>query len=356
VPHRYPFPIPFGWFCVGYPEDFPAGTAKPLYYWGRHLVGWRDTEGTVHVHGAFCPHLGAHLGHGGTVEGTEIACPFHGWRYDAEGTNTCIPYSERINRRARLTTFPTIERNGVVLSWYHPHGEAPQWDVPEVAELGDHPDWSTTIRTDYVIDASIQEMAENSVDSAHFRFVHNTATVPEIDEYVTGFPEATMRSSQKFPTPRGVMEGRIDTHAWGPGLSLVRFSGIVDTINYAVTTPIEADRCILRFNFRFKTMGDEKTTRNVGRAFVAEVDKQVREDKPIWEHKAHLVRPALADADGPFMKFRSWAAQFYAEPVGDERTVYPPPFWPDRMDDAPAKATASARNAPPPEPAPRPAG
>jgi hypothetical protein len=43
------------------------------------------------------------------------------------------------------------------------------------------------------------------------------------------------------------------------------------------------------------------------------------------------------------MKFRTWAAQFYAEPVGDDRLVYPPPFWPDRVDDAPAKATASAR-------------
>ena len=37
--HRYPFPLPFGWFCVGYPEEFPVGEARPLYYWARHLVG-----------------------------------------------------------------------------------------------------------------------------------------------------------------------------------------------------------------------------------------------------------------------------------------------------------------------------
>ena len=67
-------------------------------------------------------------------------------------------------------------------------------------------------------------------------------------------------------------------------------------------------------------MGDEETTRNVGQAFVREVDKQFLEDKPIWEHKAHLVRPALADNDGPFMKFRKWAAQFYAE--GDQRRAH----------------------------------
>jgi phenylpropionate dioxygenase-like ring-hydroxylating dioxygenase large terminal subunit len=343
--NRYPFPIPFGWFQVGYPEDFPVGQPKPLYYFGRHLVAWRDEAGEVHVQGAFCPHLGAHLGHGGTVEGCEIKCPFHGWKFDGEGVNTEIPYSERTNRKAHVDTLPALERNGLVMAWYHPHGEAPKWDVPEIPEFGDHPDFSTVVRTDYRVDACWQEMSENGVDSAHFRYVHNTASVPQIDHYETDGHESDMRSSQKFPTPRGVMEGRIDSHLYGPGLSIVWFTGIIDTVNLACTTPVDAERCEIRFNFRFRTMGDEKTTANVGRAFVAEVDKQVQEDRPIWEHKAHLVRPALADNDGPFTKFRRWASQFYAEPIGDERLVYPPPYWEDRMDDAPAKSTASARHA-----------
>ena len=341
--HRYPFPIPFGWYCLGYPEDFPVGEAKPLYYWGLHLVSWRDAAGAVHVQDAFCPHLGAHLGHGGTVEGCEIRCPFHGWRYDAEGSNTAIPYSERQNRKARLRTFPTLERNGVTFAWYHPHDEPPGWEVPEVPEFTGHPDWTVVMRSSYEVEAAIQEMAENAVDSAHFRYVHNTADVPSLDEYTTGFPDAVMRSTVKYATGRGVVEGRLDNHAWGPGVSLVTFGGIVDTLNYTTTTPIETDRCLVRFHFAVRSMGDEAMAEGVGKAFAAEVDKQVREDKPIWEHKAHLVRPALADNDGPFMKFRKWMAQFYAEPVGDDRLVYPPPFWPDRLDEAPAKATASAR-------------
>jgi phenylpropionate dioxygenase-like ring-hydroxylating dioxygenase large terminal subunit len=340
---RYPFPIPFGWFQVGYPDEFPRGEAKALYYFGRHLVAWRDDTDELHVMDAFCPHLGAHLGHGGTVDGCELVCPFHGWQFDAEGANTSIPYSERLNKKASIRSYPTVERNGVTMAWYHPDDAAPMWEIPDIAECADDPEWSTVIRTSYVIEAAWQEMGENAVDSAHFRYVHNTATVPEIEEYTTSFPEAITKSSQKFVTPRGVMEGRIDSHGYGPGLSVVWFNGIVDTLNFACTTPIEADRCEIRFNFRFKTMGDEKTTSSVGRAFVAEVDKQMLEDKTIWEHKAHLVRPALADTDGPFMKFRKWAAQFYAEPVGDERDVYPSPHWPDRMDEAPAKATASAR-------------
>ena len=344
---RFPFPVPFGWFCVGEPADYPVLAAKAAYYWDRHLVIWRDEANTLHVQDAFCPHLGAHLGHGGTVSDGCITCPFHGWRYGADGTNVEIPYSDRVNRKAKLRTFPTVECNGLSFAWYHPdESVAPMWEVPEFPEFsGTHPEWSTLISTSYEIDTTWQEMAENGVDSAHFRYVHNTATVPELDSYETGFPISAMRSSQKFPTPRGVMEGRIDTTSYGPGMSMVSFAGIVDTLNLAVTTPIAADKCIIRFNFRFKTMGDEKTTRGVGKAFVNEVHRQVLEDKPIWEHKAHLVRPALADTDGPFMKFRKWCAQFYAEPVGagDERSVFPPPWWPDRIDEAPAKATASAR-------------
>jgi len=343
---RSPFPIPFGWFAIGYPEDIPHGAAKALYYFDRHLVAWRDAAGALHVQDAFCPHLGAHLGHGGTVEGCEIVCPFHGWRFDADGTNTDIPYSARTNRRARLRTFPVVERNGISMVWYHPDPEvAPMWEVPEVPEFNGDPDWSTVIRTEHVIDAPWQEMAENAVDAAHFRYVHSTAEVPELVAYETDeFPYSQMRSRQRFPTPRGVMEGRIDSRMVGPGMSVVEFSGIVDTLNLAVTTPIERNRSIIRFNFRFKTLGDETTTANVGRAFVQEVDRQVLEDKPIWEHKAYLPRPALADTDGPFTKFRRWAAQFYAEPVDESAGLYAPPWWPDRADEAPAKATASARH------------
>jgi 3-ketosteroid 9alpha-monooxygenase subunit A len=62
---RAPFPVPFGWFCIGYPEDFPVGEPKAIYYFEMHLVAWRDDTGVLHVQDPFCPHLGAHLGHGG---------------------------------------------------------------------------------------------------------------------------------------------------------------------------------------------------------------------------------------------------------------------------------------------------
>lgn len=347
---EYPFPIPLGWFQVGYPADVAAGETKPLYYFGRHLVLWRDDEGTAHLQDAFCPHLGAHLGHGGTVEGCEIQCPFHGWRFDGDGANTDIPYSDRTNRKATLRTYPLLERNGLLMTWYHPDDIDPMWELPEIEAFTSAEGYSEFVTREYFIEAAPQELGENSVDSAHFRYVHGTAMVPEIEHYSSDGPHSVMRSSQKFPTPRGVVEGRIDVDQWGPGFGLTKFSGIVDTFLLGCCTPIDAGHSHLRFNFVVRDIGEG--TSSVGDAFVEEVNRQVLEDQPIWENKAHLVRPALADADGPFMKFRKWYAQFYAEdvPAGEsESLVFEPPA------PTPGEAievfmfgnTASKRNAPP---------
>jgi 3-ketosteroid 9alpha-monooxygenase subunit A len=344
---RFPFPIPFGWFCVGFPDEFEPGAASAMYYFGKHLVAWRDKQQVLHVQDAFCPHLGAHLGHGGDVDDDCITCPFHGWQFDADGTNVGIPYSERTNRKARLRTYPVVEANGLSFAWYHPDPSVePMWEVPSLPEFEDQEDdWTAVSGTSYEIGTTWQELAENGVDSAHFRYVHDTATVPELESYETGFPISAMRSSQRFPTPRGVVEGRIDSTSFGPGLSLIATSGFVDLLNLAATTPIEGDRCVIRFNFRVRTSGDQAVAKGVGSAFAAEVHRQICEDIPIWEHKAHLVRPALADTDGPFMKFRKWCAQFYAEGVnaGDDRLVFEPAWDPARADESPRKATASAR-------------
>ena len=131
-------PMPFGWFQVAWSDELTTGESKPLYYFGRHLVAWRDESGEAHVWDAFCPHLGAHLGFRATICGDEITCPLHGWKYGPDGRCTDIPYSDRLNRSAQIRTFPVLERNGTLLAWYHPDPEqAPMWEPPELAEFGE---------------------------------------------------------------------------------------------------------------------------------------------------------------------------------------------------------------------------
>jgi 3-ketosteroid 9alpha-monooxygenase subunit A len=310
---RFPFPIPFGWYQVAFPSDLAPAEVTPVEYWDRELVLWRDVGGTVHLQDAFCPHLGANLAYGGTVDGSLLTCPFHGWKFDGDGVCSNIPYSQRTNRKARVRTYPVVERNGFVLAWYHPYEEAPKWEIPVIDEIGD-PAWSDFYASSYVIRTIPQEMSENGADPAHFQFVHGTDTVAEMEEYNTDGPCSSMLSKQSYVTPRGVTEGRIDVYNYGPGFSKVWFSGIVDAINIATTTPIDAETTQVRFNFIVRKFDDEKLTSTVADAFVKEINKQVQEDRPIWEHKSFLPSPALADTDGPSLKFRKWYSQFYAEP------------------------------------------
>ena len=321
---RSPFPVPFGWFQVGWASDVAIGETKPLQYFGRHLVLWRDEEGAPHVQDAHCPHLGAHLGHGGKVVGCEIACPFHGWRFDAEGANSLIPYSSRTNAKGKLRTYPTIDRNGLIMTWYHPDGEAPMWEIPVIAEFNDLEQFTDPITKFYEVAAPWQELAENGVDAAHFRYVHNVEEVPELVSYDVDGPTTKMRSIPKFPTPRGVVDGHINADSYGPGFSVIQFGGIVDTFLMGCNTPVDDEKCEMRFSFCVRRFGDAALDSTVGEAFVSEVDRQVREDRPIWENKAYLHRPALADTDGPIGKFRKWASQFYAEPIEVQDVLYAP--------------------------------
>ena len=89
------------------------------------------------------------------------------------------------------------------MAWYHPDGVEPMWDVPVIPAFdGDDTEYSTMISTNHVIDACWQEMAENGVDSAHFRYVHNTAEVPGLEHYecrLPGQPTCGRRRSSRRP-------------------------------------------------------------------------------------------------------------------------------------------------------------
>lgn len=342
---RYPFGVPFGWFQVAWSHEVAPGDVVPRFYFGRHLVLWRDEQGVVHLQDAFCPHLGAHLGHGGKVDGCNLVCPFHGWAFDPDGANADIPYSDRTNAKARIRTYPVVELGeSFVMAWYHPHDADPTYAIEAPPELTD-PDFTEWHHEHFRVAAAAQELAENSVDGPHFRYVHNTDVVPEIQSYDAEGPVASMRSIQRFPTPRGVVDGRIDVDNHGPGFGVTRFSGIVDTFLVGAATPVDANTTEVRFSFKVRRLDDGNATSGVGKAFIREVCKQFEEDRPIWENKAHVTRPALADTDPPFMRFRKWYGQFYADGAVKEPTVWAPaaPTDGQPVHVGPTEATASAR-------------
>lgn len=314
---RIPLPMPFGWFRVCDSDDLKPGELESLHYLGRELVAFRGDDGVAHVLDAYCPHLGAHLGHGGTVEGDSVRCPFHGWRWDGAGRCVEIPYAKRIPRAARLKTWTLCEKHDQVFVWYHPHDEPPRWEIPDVPEWGSE-EWTAPVRVQYRVRSHPQEMAENVVDPAHFHVIHGTPHVPEAHAEIEGH---IFRAFQglTFSTPRGEIKGRVDIENHGGGFGVSRFRGVVETLLMVTGAPVDEglQETTIRFVVK-KIPGNEEATRNVGKAFVAELERQYTQDIPIWEHKIHLARPLLCDGDGPIALLRRYYRQFYAEPPAAE--------------------------------------
>ena len=74
--YRYPFtPYPNGWYRVALGSEVKRGRIVNLQVFGRELIAYRGDDGVAHVLDAHCPHLGAHLGHGGKVVGNAVECP-----------------------------------------------------------------------------------------------------------------------------------------------------------------------------------------------------------------------------------------------------------------------------------------
>lgn len=308
---RFPFPpAPTGWFQVAHLGDLQPRPVRPLRCFGQDLVAWRSASGAVQVAEAFCPHLGAHLGYGGTVDGEAIVCPFHGWSFDSAGANLAVPYSDRSNAQARLAMLPTAVANGVVFAWHGPEGSVPTWEVPVLPESED--DCFVEIDGPRVrIRSHVQELVENAVDVAHFQFVHRTAGFGAV-ELVHDGPMLRSEAAVTFVTPRGDVEGSVVSELWGLGIDVVRPKGILDAAVIFGVTPLEEGVVEAGYTFFVPRSSHGEGPSNVGRAMMADFDKQLAQDTPIWEHKAYQTSPALAKGDGPILEFRRWAAQFYA--------------------------------------------
>lgn len=76
------------------------------------LVVWRDRSGRPCVMDARCPHQWSYLGHEGVVDGDELVCASHLWRFDGAGHGTKVNVHGRRDVKADIATFVSEEVDG----------------------------------------------------------------------------------------------------------------------------------------------------------------------------------------------------------------------------------------------------
>ena len=346
---NFPPPSPNGWYRVMNSVDLPKGAVKPAQLCGREMVAFRTTAGVVGVLDAFCPHLGTHLGHGGTVENDTVVCPYHKWSFDTNGRCQHIPYcpnSSRVIGRDRVNTrsYRVSERAGMIFVWFHVEDKEPFFRLSLLDEIEDPDDGFFEVDvvnyTDFLMHA--MEPAQNTADWYHFRTVHSWLPISlcgirvlkadhSIDTHYGGGVTASA-TGRAMSRDMLVIRERIDA------LRLFGIFPIPSFLPNMLTTEVQMNGCpVIMFRVNNSVLGRFRAlmtitpvgpfrqrmqlrgwanglwTQPLARLLMHMIMLTVEQDRQVWEHKVHVAPRNLVAGDGPFGGFGAWMEYFYSK-------------------------------------------
>jgi phenylpropionate dioxygenase-like ring-hydroxylating dioxygenase large terminal subunit len=160
-----------GWYWAKPSNEVRPGRIVAVQLLGRDLVLWRDTSGRIRCHDAYCPHMGAHLAEG-SVDGDQIRCFFHHWRFDAEGRLTDIPCQDTLPK-VGVQAWPVGEAYGLVWVWCG--GTEAKLPLPYVPEL-EGQELRALLGNQFVKGCHPNVVMINAIDEQHFHSVHPMAS------------------------------------------------------------------------------------------------------------------------------------------------------------------------------------
>ncbi len=304
-----------GWFVIGFSDELEVGQVKPLRYFGQDLVLFRDEQGEPRVLDAFCPHMGAHLGHGGRVEGDGVVCPFHAWKFDGAGDCVEIPYSDKIPSKAKVPCWPVRERNGILFVWHDPNKGPPSWEIPALSGHGELP-WSPWDYGLMKVKTHPREIVENVVDVGHFMPVRGT-DVAEISNEFKDHTATQINSGVAYPLGGGEDNYSLRATYYGPGYQVTTMDGYLSSRLVNAHTPIDAETLHLRFAVSLKQRDEEPISSALFQSYVENLREGFFQDLRIWENMRYRDPPILCGGDGPIIKLRRWYSQFYESTARD---------------------------------------
>jgi phenylpropionate dioxygenase-like ring-hydroxylating dioxygenase large terminal subunit len=153
---------------------------KPVRLLGQELVLFRDAQGRFGLFDRPCPHRGADLSFG-RDEGDGLRCPFHGWKFAADGR--CIetpgePAGSRVCQSTRARTYPTKVVASVVFAWLGPEGSTPG-HLPALDAFTAPVSHSFAFKG--LWHANWLQCVEVGIDPAHPSFLHRTLKDAPLD-------------------------------------------------------------------------------------------------------------------------------------------------------------------------------
>lgn len=175
------------WHPIALSKSVAPGKARAVRLLGEDLALYRGQSGAAYLVANRCAHRLTKL-HTGWIEGEQLRCMYHGWKYDASGQCVERP-AERPGSEAgiRITAYPVHEYSGIVFAWMG-GGEAPAFELARkpVFERDD----VLLFQRQEIWPCNWLQHAENSLDALHVSFAHQIGKVGVFGEAITtGVPE-----------------------------------------------------------------------------------------------------------------------------------------------------------------------
>ena len=306
-----------GWHCIGAPSDYGQKPVK-LEYFGTKLVAYRGEDGQVHVLDAWCPHMGGDLSEG-CVEGNSVRCPFHFWRWGADGVCNDIPYAKRIPDKAVIKSWPTLEENNLVFVWNDPEQKEPiPSQRPHRTDDCFSPEWTPWSIEKMRIETNCRELLDNMADFAHFGPIHQAPVSDfsnEVHQHI--YRQHLVGTSESLSESESLKS--VATYE-GPAYMHTYMTGKQDGVEIASRllvshVPIHTEAFDLRFGVMVRKHPELSDAENqeMVQNYVEANRVAFFQDVHIWHTKTRVDNPLLCDGDGPIYKLRQWYSQFYMD-------------------------------------------
>jgi len=183
-----------GWYWALRSKDLKTKQKIALHILGRDLVFYRSESGRVYAMDAHCPHMGAHLAEG-SVEGENIRCLFHNWKFDSQGGCIEIPCQKSIQGVPRIKNWPVQEKYGLVWIWNGPQAQQP---IPFVPEL-ENTETTSILGKFFVKECHPNVMMINAIDIQHFTSVHQLPVNLNMDTVVRNENHIIFSNTTRVP-------------------------------------------------------------------------------------------------------------------------------------------------------------
>jgi 5,5'-dehydrodivanillate O-demethylase oxygenase subunit len=170
------------WQPVFHSADLAVGQATPLRIMSEDYTLYRGSSGRAVLVDARCPHRAAQLS-AGWIEGDDLRCFYHGWKFNAEGA--CIDQPAEDSAfcdKVAIRSYRTREYLGFIFAFL---GDEPAAAFPSYPEFEHSLGF---IETDsYYRACNYFQNLENALDMSHVQFVHsdNEATFAGIGRGVS---------------------------------------------------------------------------------------------------------------------------------------------------------------------------